>query len=219
MITDAPPHTRAGLLQAALTGIAPPAALLSAATRRSRAEIGLARSDDPKDRHDWSHREHARACLIRLTLTRSPHLNGDFTVPGPDLDADNPDSSYLCGRLFAEYESLQYQAHAGSVNATITDRTYGKAMTSPLLVYPALDRLSKAHLRKLRTSGKEAAAYAIHARITDLIVGIGDLPAALDVAKQARWMLGYYQQRAANLHAAKAHKTSSTAAPPHESSN
>lgn len=216
VVTAAPPHARAGLIQAALTGVAPLAALLSAATRRSRAEISLARSDDPKDRHDWSHREHARASLIRLTLNRSPHLNGDFTVPGPDLDADNPDTAYLCGRLFAEYESLQYQAHAGSVNATITDRTYGKAMTSPLLVYPTLDRLSKAHLRKLRTSGKGAAAHAIDARITDLMVGIGDLPAALDVARQARWMLGYYQQRAANLHAAKAHKASSTEASPPE---
>ena len=36
-------------------------------------------------------------------------------------------------------------------------------MTSPLLVYPSLDRLAKAHLRKLRTLARKRAANAIDA--------------------------------------------------------
>ncbi len=89
--TDAPPHAesmRRCFMQPSHVS-APPAAACCRRLRRSRAEIGLAHSDDPEEHFDWLEREHARACLVRLALTRSPYLNGDFTVPGPDLDPDN----------------------------------------------------------------------------------------------------------------------------------
>ena len=211
VLEEAPHGAHDALLRAALTGSSPAQGLLACATARSRAEIGLA-ADEP---HAWRDREHARACLVRLILNRSPQWKGRPPVPGPTLDPDNHDPAYLCGRLFAEYEGLQRSALGSDVNATITDRVYGKAMVSPLMVYPSLDRLGKAHLRKLRTSGKEGAAAAIDRRVTSLVASIGPIPAALDVSGQARWMLGYYQQRAASAaraHAAKEAKEASAAA-------
>lgn len=205
--TVSPPRAHEVLVRAALTGGSAPTRLLSAALARSRAEIGLTNSDDPHIRRDHAQREHARACLVRLILTRSPQLKGAFAVPGPTLDPNNLDPAYLCGRLFAEYESLQRTALGTEINATITDRMYGKAMTNPMLVYPTLDRLAKAHLRKLRTSGKEPAAAAIDRKVTEVTASIGPLPPILDVPGQARWMLGYYQQRAANIKTALAHKS------------
>lgn len=199
-----PPGSHEALTRAALTPGYPPAALLAAAVRRSRSEIGLAEDPNRTERREHSRREHARASLVRLILTRSPHLNGDHPVPGPLLDHASTDPAYLCGRLFAEYESAQRVAMGGDVNATITDRMYGKAMTNPAAVYPALDRLSKAHLRKLRTSGRQSAATSAERRIAGVIAGLNGFPAALDVPGQARWMLGYYQQRAANINAALA---------------
>ncbi|CAB4887662.1 unannotated protein [freshwater metagenome] len=203
VLEEAPDGAHDALLRAALTGSSPPLALLACATARSRAEIGLA-ADEP---NAWWDREHARACLVRLILNRSHQSKGGPDVPGPTLDPDNHDPAYLCGRLFAEYEGLQRSALGSDVNATITDRVYGKAMVSPLMVYPSMDRLGKAHQRKLRTGGNEGAAAAIDHRITALVAAIGPIPAALDVSGQARWMLGYYQQRAASMasaHAAKA---------------
>ena len=204
VVTEAPVGAHQGLIAAALTGAAPPANLLPLTLQRSRAEIRLARGT-AVERRDWRGREHARASLVRLALTRNPQPNEGRTVPGPELDPDNPDPAYLCGRLFAEYESLQRRALGKDVNATITDRTYSKAMTSPLQVFPFLDRLAKAHLRKLRTSdrqGDAAAGAAIERRITELAAGIRAFPPALDVAGQGMWMLGYHQQRAHNILAA-----------------
>ncbi len=200
----APLRAHEFLVRAALTQGYPPGSLLAGAVRRSRAEASLAGSSNLSERREHAHREHARACLVRLILTRSPHLNGGTLVPGPQLDVRSTDPAYLCGRLFAEYESAQRAAMGSDVNATITDRTYGKAMTNPVAVYPSIDRLSKAHLRKLRTSGKAATAAAIERRIGELVAVIPEIPAALDVPGQARWMLGYYQQRTANINAAMA---------------
>lgn len=210
-----PPGSHEALVRAALTKGYPPISLLSAAVSRSRAEIGLAGSSNPTDRTDHARREHARACLIRLILNRSAHLNGGSPVPGPRLDETSTDPAYVCGRLFAEYESAQRAALGSDVNATITDKTYGKAMTNPMAVYPSIDRLSKAHLRKLRTSenpAKVAAARALERRIAELAAAITELPAVLDVPGQARWMLGYYQQRTANINAAMAAARSSDGA-------
>jgi CRISPR-associated protein Csd1 len=205
---EAPHGAHDALVRAALTGSSPPPSLLAAATSRSRAEIGLAQDSY----FDWRDREHARACLIRLILNRSSHLKGSSPVPGAHLDLTNSDPAYLCGRLFAEYEGLQRSALGNDVNATITDRMYGKAMMSPLMVYPSLDRLAKAHLRKLRTGHHEAAATAIDRKITSLVAAIGPIPASLDVTGQARWMLGYYQQRAANIADSTAAKSARTLA-------
>lgn len=215
VVTQAPVGAHAGLIAAALTGAAPPANLLPQALQRSRAEARLARGTDA-ERRDWRDREHARASLVRLALTRNPQLNGGRPVPGPELDTANSDPAYLCGRLFAEYESLQRRAMGKELNATITDRMYAKAMTSPVLVYPSLDRLAKAHLRKLRTSKisvDRAASVAFERGITDLAARLPALPAALDIGGQGMWFVGYYQQRAHNINAA-ASASSQTAADP-----
>lgn len=211
--TKVPHGAHTALTRTALTGGPAPMNLLALALARSRAEIHGARSDKPDERGEYASREHARACLVRLILTRNPHLIGASVMPTADLDLTNPHPSYLCGRLFAEYESLQRAALGSELNASITDRTYSKAMTNPMLVFPSLDRLAKAHLRKLRNSNKEAAAAAIDKRITEIAARIGTLPVSLDVAEQGLWMLGYYQQRAANINAAQ---TRSRSTPPEQ---
>lgn len=125
-------------------------------------------------------------------------------MPHSELDPENTDAAYLFGRLFAEYEGLQRSAMGTEVN----DRMYGKAMTNPALVFPALDRLAKTHLRKLRTEGRDGPAKAIDSRIVAIAAAAGNPPATLATVAQGRWLLGYYQQRAHNINLSIARRES-----------
>lgn len=64
------------------------------------------------------------------------------------LDPDNNNPGYRLGRLFATLEKIQEDANPG-LNATIRDRYYGAASSTPASVFSTLIRLSKHHLGKL----------------------------------------------------------------------
>ena len=64
------------------------------------------------------------------------------------LDIANKNSAYVMGRLFAVLEKIQEAALPG-INATIGDRYYGAASSTPAVVFPHLLRMNKFHLGKL----------------------------------------------------------------------
>ena len=66
------------------------------------------------------------------------------------------DVPYRLGRLFAVLERIQQQAQPG-INATIRDRYYGAASTTPVAVFTTLLRLKNAHLEEA-----DARARRIH---------------------------------------------------------
>ncbi|WP_380280511.1 type I-C CRISPR-associated protein Cas8c/Csd1 [Kitasatospora purpeofusca] len=178
------------LLHSALRGTPPPAWMLPRLLARIRADR---RIDGP------------RTALLRLALTR--HHTQEHGMPGLDPTANDP--AYMCGRLFATLAAVQRRAakEAGrKVNATITDKYFGTAMSSPATVFANLRAGAENHLRIIRRHNKQPTANALEARMRDIYHHLNDVPLLLTVPEQGRFVLGYEHQRAADITAALAHK-------------
>jgi CRISPR-associated protein Csd1 len=152
----------------------------------------------------------ARIGLIRLCLNdqiRLRNTQGGFMTESLDPEQKHP--AYLCGRLMAAYESLQYTASASKeVNQTVADRYYTLASTSPQRAFPKISDLGNVHLRKLRRDNP-GAMVRISKEIDQLYVEIEHasgfkFPPALDLDGQGRFALGYHHQRAHQIAQAKA---------------
>lgn len=111
------------------------------------------------------------------------------------LDLDNTSPAYRLGRLFAALERIQEAAAGGpgQLNATIRDRYYGAASSTPVAVFTTLLRLKNAHLKKL-TTGQSVNFEKL---LTEILGTVTDFPAHLSLPDQGRFALGYYHQRQA----------------------
>ena len=176
-----PPRLAGEWMRAILEGRTLPAGLLSAAVQRCRAE-----RDVP----------YLRACVLKACLNRRARAAPDPTRPPQTfkeaLDMDNPAPGYRLGRLFATLERIQEQAQPG-INATIRDRYYGAASTTPVTVFTTLLRLKNAHLKKLSDS---FGGY-FEKLIGEILAPLSSFPRQLTLAEQGEFALGYYHQRQA----------------------
>ena len=109
------------------------------------------------------------------------------------LDKENVNIGYRLGRLFAVLERIQETANPG-INATIKDRFYASASSTPTSVFGNLMRLANHHLSKLR---KEKPGYAVNLeKLTqEVIAEINRFPAHLALDDQGQFAIGYYHQR------------------------
>ena len=106
------------------------------------------------------------------------------------LDLSNTNPAYRLGRLFAVLEKIQEEASPG-LNATIRDRYYGAASSTPVAVFTTLLRLKNAHLKKL--PGGRVASFE---KLMGEVLGpVTDFPKHLPLPDQGRFALGYYHQR------------------------
>lgn len=188
---DTPARAAAALMETAVLGRPLPEEILFLAVRRCRAEKRVTRP---------------RAALLRLALLKNPKFQrkeNDLMT----LDTENREPAYLCGRLLAELENAQRVAQ-GTTNATVVDKFYGSASSTPALVFGPLLRNSKNHLTKLRKTSPGAHA-GIEGRIMEIADGLGGkFPTTLNLAEQAVFALGYYHQRAAGIAAARERRAS-----------
>ena len=175
---DLPVTTPRALFRAALAGGALPFNLAFQAVRRCRAEQGTTR---------------ARAALIKLVLL-SQEPNPPKEAYMVALEPDHPSTAYHCGRLLAALESVQ-QAALGQVNATIVDRYYGSASSTPGIVFGSLLRGVQPHFAKLKRD-RPGANVNLQRRVEEICSQIGDWPATLALKDQALFSLGFYHQRA-----------------------
>ena len=162
------------LFRAALCGGPLPRTLLWCALSRLRLP------PDPKTERRLLH---LRCALIKATLIR---LKQEVSV---SLDESNVKPAYLLGRLFAVLEQLQ-QAALGDINASIRDRFFGAASTTPQAVFPRLVKLSMHHLKKSERYDLE--------KIKSRIVGSlppEPFPRLLLLEDQGLFAIGYYHQR------------------------
>ena len=106
------------------------------------------------------------------------------------LDPTNPSPAYRMGRLFAALEKIQEEASPG-INATIRDRYYGAASSTPVAVFTTLLRLKNAHLKKLATG----RGVWFEKLLADILGEVADFPRQLPLPDQGRFALGYYHQR------------------------
>ncbi len=139
----------------------------------------------------------ARIALIKACLLRSPnspsHNHQTHTHPMTEcLSSESQDPAYLCGRLLAVFDRLQYLA-LGGVNAGVVERYYASASVTPALVMGRLFRNAQFHLAK--TDGGIAGNVAKD--FEAITCALGDrFPATLDLEGQGRFALGYYHQKA-----------------------
>jgi CRISPR-associated protein Csd1 len=183
------PTVVSSLTRSAFDGGRLPDDLLARAVRRNRAEGGVTRP---------------RAALIKLLFTTQgvPMTDMKDLNTSPDFEGEEQLWAYNCGRLLAEIEAVQ-RAAQGQVNATVTDRYYGAASSTPAIVFPGLMHNMQNNLGKLRRTnrGKHAALGAKIAEITDKV---RDFPKTLTMRSQGLFALGYWHQRASDLAEAKA---------------
>lgn len=184
-----PPRLAGEWMRAILEGLKLPAALLSAAIQRDRASSAKERKDHPEFLY-------LRACVLKAWLNRNTRLTASTSpIFKEALDMDNTAPAYRLGRLFAALERIQEQAQPG-INATIRDRYYGAASTTPVAVFTTLLRLKNAHLKKL-SDGLGRNFEKLIGEILAPIDPAHGFPRLLTLPEQGQFALGYYHQRQA----------------------
>lgn len=184
------PPSLAGALYMAILEDAPfPRMVLDAALRRARLEAPRMNDNDRRKKDEALEAFAARCGLIRAYFHRMTEPK-EITV---SLNPDNQESGYLLGRLLATLDKLQQDA-LGNVNATLVDRYYGSASTTPAAVFPTLIRRSQHHLGKLR---REKPGIAINQeKLLQAICGSLDrFERTLSLEQQGLFALGFHHQR------------------------
>lgn len=187
-IQELNPEVPTILLQVALKGGMIPKWLLFQAVRRNRLEQMVTR---------------CRAALIKMVLLsqQESYLKEDAMT---ELELENYDPAYLCGRLLAVLERIQQTAIPG-VTATITDRFFGTASSAPASVFGHLIRGAMAHLAKLRKE-KPGTYEALRRKLSQLQEPLKTFPKTLTLEQQGLFGLGYFHQQAADRAALAAYR-------------
>ena len=172
---DIPAHVPETLIRCAITGAPLPMSLLQLAIQRNRAEQGVTNN---------------RARLIQAVLYSHNYIqevNESMQYP----TETQSHRAYKCGRLLAVIERIQ-SAAIGNPNATLTDRYYGSASTTPARVFGVLLRMTQPHLSKLRKQN-QGQAIALERALQDAMPD--QFPTTLSLTEQGLFALGYYHQR------------------------
>ncbi|GAB6277153.1 MAG: type I-C CRISPR-associated protein Cas8c/Csd1 [Rectinema sp.] len=175
-----PPNVAGDFMRSILDGTPYPATLLQAVLRRIHS--------DAENRV-----KPVRAALIKAYLNRylRSHPNKMEKEIKMGLDTGQPSIGYQLGRLFAALEKIQEEANPG-LNATIRERYYGAACSSPVTVFGTLMRLKNHHLAKMDNKGR---AVNLERLVGEIVSHIDDFPSHLDLHEQGRFAIGYYHQR------------------------
>lgn len=182
-LASMPPMLGTDLYIDILWGLPFPRAVLDAAVRRNRAH----------DFHWDSMRRDFRRLGPRCSLLKA-YLNRNLKEEiHVSLDAARTDTPYRLGRLLAAVDKVQQDA-LGGVNATIVDRYYGAASSTPASVFPTLLRRFQNHLGKLRRD-KTGLAINRERLVQEIFDELKDFPLTLDLKDQGVFALGFYHQR------------------------
>lgn len=167
----------AQITDAALNNRVLPVSLLQAALRRNKAEQKIT---------------YGRASLLKAYINRAIRAGRlknmkELTM---SLDRNRQDIGYVLGRLFAVLEKTQTEANPG-LNATIADRYFGSASSTPIAVFGTLMRLLPHHLNKLEFEGR---AVQLQWEIRQILEHCQKFPNHLNLEQQGLFAIGYYHE-------------------------
>lgn len=171
-MSDATPNLPEAVVKSIFQGFPYPATLYSACIRRIRAEQKLTIT---------------RAAIIKAYLNRQNNNNKINIM----LDKENTNQGYLCGRLFAVLENLQFAANGQD---SIRSSYMNAASTTPSTVFPTILKLSNNHYGKLAKDKKGLAIFFDNQK-KEIMVLLQEFPDTLELNDQGRFFLGYYHQK------------------------
>lgn len=210
-LAEIEPELLRQMIRCMYAGAPPPEALLVRAVQAFRAP-GTA-ADEGESFKRLCDRRSALAAAMKFVLT---YNNTNNTKAMEQLetthDADcayKRHSPYLCGRLLALLNDIQYRSSTSrrGPNTTLVDKFYAAASTAPQSVFGSLlKQANTAHLPKLRkdssrnypvkTSQGDVYVTDLLNEIVNLIDADCGLPKQLAPRKQAEFALGYHHQQA-----------------------
>lgn len=186
---DIPKQLAGELMRSILTGQVYPKSLLAKLVGRIRSDGDIGR---------------LRVALIKAVLQRNSRVFGNTKELPMALNKDEPDIAYRLGRLFAVLEIAQ-RAALGNLNATIRDRYYSGASSTPNSIFPMLMKNYKNHHSDLRKGKKaEWVKDALKTagwlekeigQITSNFDSSNPFPRTMSLEQQGRFVIGYYHQR------------------------
>lgn len=172
--SEATPNLPEAVMKSIFQGIPYPYTLFSSCMRRIRAEQKLTIT---------------RAAILKAYLNRiNDNNNKKIDIM---LDKENNNPGYLCGRLFAVLESLQYAANGQD---SIRSSYMNAASATPSTVFPTILKLSNNHYGKLAKDKKGLANFFDNQK-KEIMSNIQEFPDTLELSDQGRFFLGYYHQK------------------------
>ena len=172
-MSDATPNLPEAVVKSIFQALPYPQTLYSACIRRIRAEQKLTIT---------------RAAIIKAYLNRQSNNNKKIDIM---LDKDNNNQGYLCGRLFAVLENLQFAANKQD---SIRSSYMNAASTTPSTVFSTILKLSNSHYGKLAKDKKGLANFFDNQK-KEIMAMLQEFPDTLELNDQGRFFLGYYHQK------------------------
>jgi CRISPR-associated protein Csd1 len=171
------PNLAESVVKSILQGLPYPRSLFSSCIRRVRAETS--KENDPITT--------TRAAILKAYLNR---INNNHKIT-KEMDKDNINQGYLCGRLFAVLDKIQEEANN---QHSIRERYMNSASSTPAAVFSTILNLSNHHIENLKSDGRKIYFEKLKQEIISKIDADGFRP-QLDLQDQGRFFIGYYHQR------------------------
>jgi len=152
----------------------------------SRVKVDSSKKD-VKNPINYARAGFIKACLIRMARARGKNEEDMITV---SLNEENTNVPYRLGRLFAVLEKAQSDSNK-DLKSTINSKYFSSASTTPAVVFPVLLKLAQHHI------AKSDWGFKSNQWIEDVVSGIDEFPAYLNLEDQGMFMIGYYHQRKA----------------------
>ena len=172
-MSDVTPNLPEAVVKSIFQGLPYPQTLYSACVRRIRAEQKLTIT---------------RAAIIKAYLNRQSNNNKKIDIM---LDKENNNQGYLCGRLFAVLDNLQFAANGQD---SIRSSYMNAASTTPSTVFSTILKLSNNHYGKLAKDKKGLANFFDNQK-KEIMAMLQEFPDTLELNDQGRFFLGYYHQK------------------------
>lgn len=186
---DTPDQLAGELVRAILTGQRYPNSLLARLILRIRSDGCITP---------------LRIAMIKSVLNRNFRFDHSKEAIPMSLNKEEINIGYRLGRLFAVLELAQ-NASLGDLNASIKDRFFAGASSSPRSTFPILVRNYQHHISGLRKDKKakwvknpKNMAVWLENETGQIMSGFSSLnpfPVTLSLSDQGKFLVGYYHQK------------------------